>query len=105
LSPLSVDSNSGDAAASRDLGAGAVAGRIALSAKAVPASTAEVHLTDLDLPGLVRVEGGHSRSSSAIVAGTERRAQASVDVGAVSLVDGLVVLDGLHWEASQRSGS
>jgi hypothetical protein len=105
VSPVSIDSNSGDAATTRDLGAGPVLGRVALSAKTVPAATSEVRLADLDLPGLLRVEGGHARSSSAIVDGTERRAQASVDVGTVSLLDGVVVLEGLHWEAAQRSGS
>jgi hypothetical protein len=105
LSPVSADSNSGDASIDRDLGAGPVLGRISLRATTVPAATAEVRLADVDLPGLVRVEGGHSRSSSAIVDGRTRRAEATVTVGTVSLLGGLVVLDGLHWDAVHQTGA
>jgi hypothetical protein len=104
VSPASIDSNAGDAATTKDLHAGPVLGQIQLSAKRVPASTSEVHLADVDLTGLVRVEGGHSRSTSGIVDGKTRRAQASVTVGSVTLLGGVVSLDGLRWDAVQESG-
>jgi hypothetical protein len=105
LMPVSIDSNRGDAAADKDLGAGPLLGHIQLSAKKVPAGRAEVHLADVDLPGVLRVEGGHARSTSAVVDGKARRAEASVDVASVSLLGGVVVLEGLHWQAIQESGA
>jgi hypothetical protein len=105
LSPVSIDSNKGDASKTVDAGAGAVVGHIALSARTVPASQAEVRLADVDLPGLVRIEGGHSKAITEVVGGKERRATAAVTIGTMSLAGGLVVLDGLRWEATQRSGA
>lgn len=105
LSPVSLDSNAGDAEKRQDLGAGPVLGSIALTAKRVPASTSDVRLADVDLPGLLRVEGGRVRSSSAVVDGSVRRARAEVTVGSISLLGGLVFLDGLRWEALQDSGA
>jgi hypothetical protein len=105
VSPISVDSNAGDDTKTADAGPGAVLGHIALEARTVPASRAEVRLADVDLTGLVRIEGGHSHATAAVVDGNERRAAASVSVGAVSLAGGLIVLEGLQWEAVQRSGA
>lgn len=105
LSPVSIDSNAGDAAERRDLGAGPALGSIALRATTVPASSAEVRLADVDLPGLVRVQGGHARSTSSVVGGGTRRAEATVTLGSVSLLDGLIVLDGLRWDVVHETGA
>lgn len=105
LAPISIDSNAGDAEAHQDLGAGPILGAIDLRATRSPASTSEVRLADLDLPGLVRVEGGHATSSSSIVDGTSRRATASVTIGAVSLLGGVVTLDGLRWDVIHQTGA
>lgn len=105
LSPVSIDSNAGDAETSADLGAGPVLGSIALRATTVPAASSEVRLADVDLPGLLRVEGGRSTSSSSIVDGTARRAEASVTVGSVDLLGGIVSLEGLRWDVVHQTGA
>lgn len=105
LSPISTDSNSGDSTKAVDLGAGPVLGRVDLSAKDVPASTASVRMADVDLPGLVRIEGGRSHATTEVVGGKVRRAEAEVTVGSVSLLGGLVELEGLRWDAAQETGA
>ncbi len=105
LSPISIDSNSGDAAKVTDLGAGALVGHIALSARGIPSAHSEVRLADVDLPGLLRVEGGHSTAVTEVVDGKTRVAEATVTVASISLAGGLVVLDGLRWKAIQRTGA
>lgn len=105
LSATSVDSNAGDATKDVNLGAGPVLGHIVLTAKEQPSATSEVHLADIDLPGVLRVEGGHSTSRSEVVDGDVRVAHASLDVGAISLLGGLITMDDLHWETVQRTGA
>lgn len=104
VAPIAIDSNEGDDARTADLGAGPVLGHVALTATGTPASTSEVRLADVDLPALVRVEGGHSTSSTSLDPGRQRRARASTEVARVTIAGGVVVLEGLRWEAVQRTG-
>jgi len=105
VSPISIDSNKGDAAKTVDVGAGPILGRIALTARAVPSSRSDVRLADVNAAGVLRVEGGRSWSTTAVVDGKERRAQSSVSVAAVTLAGGLVELEGLRWDAIHRGGA
>ncbi|MEY2398967.1 MAG: hypothetical protein QOJ00_2141 [Actinomycetota bacterium] len=104
FAPSAIDSNSGDKEAHGNLDAGEAVARVNLRATRVPASSSEVHMTDLDLPALVRVEGAHAVSTTEVRQSRQRRASAAVDVARVSIADGLVVLNDLHWDAVQTTG-
>lgn len=102
--PATVDSNNGDKKAKGNLEAGEAIARVDLEATRTPSSSADVHLADLDLPALVRVEGAHTNSAVGVIDKKQRRAKAIADVARVEIANGLVVLEGLHWEATQRTG-
>jgi hypothetical protein len=70
-----------------------------------PSSSATTTLASLDLSSAVDVSGAVVRAQSAVVANAARVAEATADIAKVSLLDGLVVLDGLHWQAVDRTGS
>lgn len=103
-SPVVVDSQ-GEVKELHDSLAAPVVGNVDLVATDDPASSADVHLADVDLPGVLRVEGGRSASSVRIEDGTIRIAEASVTIASLSLAGGLVALEGLRWDASHRSGA
>lgn len=102
--PSTIDSNSGDREAHGNLEAGEAVARVNLRATSVPASSSEVRMTDLDLPVLVRVEGAHALSTTEVRERRQRRAAAVVEVARMSIAQGLVVLEDLKWEATQRTG-
>lgn len=102
--PATVDSNNGDKKAKGNLEAGEAIARVDLEATRTPSSSADVHMADIDLPALVRVEGAHTNSAVGVVDKKQRRAMAIADVARVEIANGLVVLEGLHWEAIQRTG-
>lgn len=80
------------------VGSGSVAASPApLSAQADTAAVA------VGVPGLVEVSG-HSTASVAYAAGRQRTATADVTTD-VKLLGGLVILSGLSWHATDRSGS
>lgn len=105
FAPTVIDSNSGDREASAEVGAGEAVGRVALRATQVPSSSSEARMADLSLPALVRVEGGHSRSSTEVSDGRQRRASSSVEIASVSIAGGVVELENLRWDARQMTGA
>lgn len=74
-------------------------------ADATPHAEAAFELGALDLlPGVVEVGNGLARSSTEVIEGATRAARGVTTFGTVSLGDGAVVLQGLRWEAVQRTG-
>jgi hypothetical protein len=71
----------------------------------LPYSRSDVRLADVDVPGVVRVEGGRSWSTTAVADGKQRIGQSSVSVGSVTIGGGLVELDGLRWDSIHRTGA
>jgi hypothetical protein len=80
------------------------AGVLAVSASQ-SAGTATTTLGAFNLPGVLTVSGAQSSASTSIVKGETRVATATSDIGSVSLLGGLVVLNGLHWSATQSTGA
>lgn len=74
---------------------------------AAPNSTADaaVEGSRIDLAGILTAVGGSSTAAAKLVPGTQRAASATSGVGRLSLADGAVVLEGLHWTASHRTGA
>lgn len=101
--PSIVDSNNGDKEAHGNLDAGESVARANLKATAVPASSSEVRMADLNLPALVRVEGAHTRSSAQVKGGRQRLAVATSEVARMT-VGGLVTLENLQWQVTKASG-
>lgn len=105
LTAASIDSNSGDRQSKGNLDAGGgLLVDVDLTAKSVPLAVSDVHVADVDLPALVRVEGGHSNSTTGVADGKQRRSSSSSEIARVSIANGLVVLEGLRWSANHRSG-
>jgi hypothetical protein len=73
-------------------------------ATAAPFGLARTSYADMAVPGDVfAVSGMVSKASSGLVDG-QRVAQATEDIKSISLVNGLVQLNGLHWDATYPSG-
>ena len=68
------------------------------------AATAATDLLGFSASSLIDVVAPQSWASSSIVNGNTRQAEATVHIGSVSLLGGLVVLSGLQWTSTQRSG-
>lgn len=107
---VTVESGSGGQTQQSELtpglsGTGIGAGHEQASADGTPSSTATTTLTGLDVPGALGVLGGTATATSEVVDGDARVAQATSEIAQVSLLGGLVVLDGLRWVATQRTGS
>ncbi|HEY1828443.1 MAG TPA: hypothetical protein VGF87_10500 [Acidimicrobiales bacterium] len=51
------------------------------------------------------VSGGQSVASGSLLNGATRQAESSADVSSISLLNGLIVLSGLQWAATQRTGA
>jgi hypothetical protein len=58
-----------------------------------------------NLPGVVAVSGAQSSATTSIINGQTRQAVATSSVGSVSLLGGLVSLNGLQWTAAQSTGA
>ncbi|HUO48078.1 MAG TPA: choice-of-anchor P family protein [Acidimicrobiales bacterium] len=69
-----------------------------------PEGTAVTHLADFNVPGVITISGGDSSADAQMVTGQTRTATATADVGQVSLLNGLVTLNGLHWTTTQQTG-
>jgi hypothetical protein len=67
--------------------------------------SASASLGSFNLPGVVSVSGGQSSANTSIVNGQTRQAVATSSIGSVSLLGGLVSLNGLHWTATQSTGA
>lgn len=74
---------------------------------AAPNSKADavVEGSRINLQGIMTATGGTSTSAAKLVPGTQRAASASSSMGSLSLADGAVVLEGLRWAASHRTGA
>jgi hypothetical protein len=71
-----------------------------------PSGTATTTVQNITVPGgLVTVSGLTSSSHTSIDNGNTRVAEATSDVGAISIAKGAIVLGGLHWAATQESGA
>jgi hypothetical protein len=66
---------------------------------------ATASLASLNLPGVVDINGGQSTAATSILNGQTRQAQSTSSIGSVSILGGLIVLNGLHWTASQTTGA
>ncbi len=69
------------------------------------AGLASATLAGLNLPGVLDISGGQSAAGTSIVNGETRQAQASSSIGSVSILGGLIVLNGLRWTANQSTGA
>lgn len=99
--PLSVDSEKGSANRSSN-----TAGQLVETVSADPQpeqATATAAPISISLPGIIDVTG-RSQASVHYVSGQEQEADSSVSE-TVSILGGLVVLQGPHWTASQHSGT
>jgi hypothetical protein len=85
-------------------GDGQGVGVLAVSA-AQSAGLASANLASLNLPGVLDISGGQSTAGTSIVDGETRQAQSSSSIASVSILGGLIVLNGLHWTASQSTGA
>ncbi len=70
-----------------------------------PAGTATTTLAAFSVPGVLQVGSGVASAHVAFVGGDVRQATASVQLSSLSLLGGLVVLDGLEWTVEQESGA
>ena len=106
LAPLEASSTSSLVSTSKTV-AGSVGTGVGNEAVAASESSglASVSFGGLTAGSTVVISGGQSVAGGSIVDGTTRQATSSASVGSLSLLDGLVVLDGLEWTALQRTGS
>jgi hypothetical protein len=76
-------------------------------AAAAPNSTgaATVDGAKIDLQGLVTAIGGTASSTAKLTPNKQRAASAESGMGSLTLAGGAVVLEGMHWTASHRTGA
>jgi hypothetical protein len=109
--PLIVESDHGNASQSADQlgstkgGLLAAGGHQVVTATTVPSATADFAGGVLGITGLAEASDLSSAATAALVPGKARIATATATVGRLSLLGGAVVLDGLHWTASHRTGA
>jgi hypothetical protein len=84
---------------------GAGVGTESANATTQPTGSSTTSIASDNLAGLVDVVGATSSANAALQGGTTRYASATADISSVSLDNGLVSLGGLHWVATQTSGS
>ena len=101
--PVIVSSDDAGAAAGKSAVFG---GGIAMFAQAskVPFAKAQTEVAPVGVPNGVEISGGKSTATSGIVKAGVREARAITQIGRVSLLGGLVTLDGMRWEAVQQTG-
>lgn len=75
------------------------------STEPVPAASATTTLSAFTVPGVLAMGNGVASAQVALVDGDIRQATASVELSSLSLLGGLVVLDGLRWTVEQESGA
>lgn len=105
---LVVSSGEGKAAKqSAAFGAGTPIEIGSQSGSAAPHSKADAGVggMKLDIPGLITMVGGAATSSAHLVPGKQRTATASSTMGRISLLGGAVELEGLQWQARERTGA
>jgi hypothetical protein len=67
--------------------------------------TANASLTSFSLSSVISVNGGQSSASTGIVNGDTRQAQATSSIASISLLGGLISLNGLQWTAHESTGA
>jgi hypothetical protein len=104
--PAVAESNNGDASQAKTVQGtnGAGVGVENASAKTTPAGVAKTTLTALDIPGIIDVSGGTSNAQAQVIGNKTREATASSEIAQVSLLGGQVILDGLQWHSTHRTG-
>jgi hypothetical protein len=70
-----------------------------------PTATSSTMTGNISVAGLLSIGGLTSTSHVALVNGNTRQATATSTVGSISLANGLIVLSGLQWTATQISGA
>jgi hypothetical protein len=109
--PLIAESDKGNTSKSADQtgisqsGVLAVGGHETVAVTTTPSSNASFDGGNLTIPGVVQATGLTTSAAAKLIPGQARTASADSAVGRLSLLGGVVVLDGLHWSADQRSGS
>ncbi|HEX3840036.1 MAG TPA: hypothetical protein VHU85_04510 [Acidimicrobiales bacterium] len=86
-------------------GSGAGAGVEQASVTGTPSASSSTRGGDFAVAGAIDLSGLNSAATAGVVNNQTRSVDSSVDIGSLSLLGGLVVLKGLHWEASQQSGA
>ncbi len=69
------------------------------------AGAANASLTSFSLSNVVSINGGQSTAATDIVNGDTRQAQSTASIASISLLGGLVTLNGLKWTATQSTGA
>jgi hypothetical protein len=85
--------------------AGSGVGYETATATTEPSGSSTNTITSLNLAGLVDISGATSSSTADVQNSDTRYASATADIASVSLANGLVVMKGLHWVATQTSGA
>jgi hypothetical protein len=83
-------------------GTGAGVEDVAASQSSGMASTS---LATLKVSNVLSIAGGQSSAFSSIIADTTRQSEATSQIASVSLLGGLVVLNGLRWDSVQSTGA
>jgi hypothetical protein len=86
-------------------GTGAGVGDETATATTQPLGSAVTTIASDSLAGLISVAHATTSAQTAVQNGATRYANATADIGTLSLGGGTVVLDGLHWVATQTSGA
>jgi hypothetical protein len=86
-------------------GANGEGGGVLNASAAQSTGTATSKLASFNLPSVVSVSGAQSSATTSIVNGQTRQAVATSSIGSVSLLGGLVSLNGLQWTATQSTGA
>ena len=83
------------------------AGAITMDARAdkTPFAEAITTIAPLGDAAVAQISGGRTTATSGVVADGVREARAITEIGELRLLDGLVVIGDMRWEAAQRSGS
>jgi len=86
-------------------GSGAGVGVEQASVTNQPLATAIAKGGDMNVAGAFDMSGLQSMAQAQVVNGQTRAVLATSDVGEISLLGGVIVLKGLHWEAAQQTGA
>jgi hypothetical protein len=70
-----------------------------------PRGTAQSTQGRMGIEGVFEIKGGRTEAVAGVVEGKTREAAGVVEMQEISLLDGLVVIQGARWEAAQRSGA
>ena len=105
--PVLVGSDDPGAADGKSAEFADVPGGITMRARATKAPFAEAitSIAPIGDPLGVLISGGTSTASSGVVKAGVREAKAISELGRVTLIGGLLTLENLRWEATQRSGA